>query len=336
MQQKFNSLFLMGALLLVANSANAASVYDNNISALNINMLTDVFMSYTKYGEKMSDLFEHRIMYGTMDRFDEYGDDGSTVKNFDSKNEAKSDSFISDMWINANHINADMHYGNNLSQRGKFNLATVGATTRDIDLERGKISFGGFVSYINTKENNSHANGDVVGIFSNYKFRNFGAKVLLDTGALNNSTENMKFNNSWVNAGADAYAILKIDETFFVRPEVYIAYTFVNSDDLYINGNAVRSENYNFFNVAPELTFIKEVSKNWYGALSAKYVAHMGGTNDIVINDVAVKGLDLDNYTDVGIDVEHNYKQFVFGAKVHKQIGGIDGLSANINIKYAF
>ena len=81
-KSNFNLFMLSGALLLMANSANAATIYDNNISALNINMLTDVFMSYVNYGEKMSDLFAHQQMYGTMDRFDEYGDDGSTVKTF--------------------------------------------------------------------------------------------------------------------------------------------------------------------------------------------------------------------------------------------------------------
>ena len=83
-----SSLFILSgvALLLMANSAHAASIYDNNISALNINMLTDVFMSYTNYGEKMSDLFTKHETYGTMTRLGEYGDDGSTIKTFDSTN----------------------------------------------------------------------------------------------------------------------------------------------------------------------------------------------------------------------------------------------------------
>ena len=104
------------ALLCAVNSANALTVYDNNISALNINMLTDTFMAYTNYGEKMSDLFGKHDMYGTMDRLDEYGDDGSTLTT-SGYEYTSNDGFINDMWINANHINSDIHYGNNISTR---------------------------------------------------------------------------------------------------------------------------------------------------------------------------------------------------------------------------
>ena len=105
------------ALLSALSSANAAGIYDNNIAALNINMLTDTFMSYTNYGAKMSDLFApHTIMYGTMDRLDEYGDDGSTIETYFSPNNTRhSDYFIDNVWVNANHINESMHYGNNIS-----------------------------------------------------------------------------------------------------------------------------------------------------------------------------------------------------------------------------
>jgi hypothetical protein len=181
-----------------------------------------------------------------------------------------------------------------------------------------------------------NSNGDVVAAFANYTYQNFGAKALVNIGSLNNNANSANFNNSWFNMAADVSGIFKIDDTFFVRPDVYLAYTFVTSDDLYINGNTISSKDYNFFNVAPGAAFIKEICPKWYGALSAKYVAHTGGKNDINVGDAKIKGLYLDNHTDIGIDVEHNYEQFVFGAKVHKQIGDIDGWSTNINIKYAF
>ena len=336
MKIKHTSLFLLGTLLYTINYANAAGIYDNNISALNINMLTDVFMSYTNYSEKMSDLFAHKVMYGSMDRLDEYGDDGSTIKTIDQKQKSQNNSFIQHVWINANHVNEDMHYGQNISEHGRFNLATIGATTRATDLKHGKISFGGFASYINTKMSDFNGNGDTVGIFSNYKYKNFGTKALLNIGSINNSSVNTKFNNSWVNVAADASGTFKIDDTFFVRPNIYMSYTFVASDNLYVNGAHISSDNFHFFNISPGAIFIKEVAPNWYGSLSAKYVAHIGGKNDIKVDSTEIRGLYLDNHTDIGIDVEHDYKQFIFGAKVHKQIGGIDGWATNINVKYAF
>lgn len=336
MKPNFNIFILSATMILAANSANATvNVYSNNISALNINMLSDVFMSYANYGEKMSDLFGKHDIYGTMDRFDEYGDDGSTLKTFEDQ-DTKSQPILNTVWINANHINGDLHYGQNISQHGRFNLATIGGTTQDINLAYGKISFGGFASYINTKMPDFHGNGNTIGLFANYKYHRFGVKTLVDIGALNNGSEKTDFNNSWVNAAADVNALFKIDQTFLFRPNVSVAYTYVSSDDLYIDGNVVSSKDFNFFNVAPGAAFIKEISPNWYGSLSAKYVAHFGGKNDIDVGGTSITGLYLDNHTDVGIDVEHNFRHLIFGANVHKQIGGLDGWSTNINLKYAF
>lgn len=334
MKPKFNLFVLSGAMMFAANHATAADIYDNNISALNINMLTDVFMSYANQGDKMSDLFAKRDIYGTMDRFDEYGDDGSTIETFGVPSSSKS--FFDSIWINANHINEHMHYGQNVSEHGRFNLATVGGTLRTNELTYGKISFGGFVSYINTKMPDFHGGGNVIGVFAKYNYRDFGAKALIDTGSLNNGAYNASFNNSWANIATEFDTLLRIDKTFLFRPNIYVGYTHVSSDDLYISGARVYSKDYNFFNIAPGAAFIKEISPNWYGRLSAKYVAHFGGKNDINVNDISIRGLYLDNHTDVGIDIEHNFKQFVFGGAVHKQIGGLDGWSASINAKYAF
>ena len=334
-KSNFNLFMLSGALLLVANSANAATIYDNNISALNINMLSDVFMSYTSHGEKMSDLFGKRDIYGTMNRYDEYGDDGSTLKTFEDS-ATNNQSVLNTVWINANHINEHLHYGQNVSEHGRFNLATVGMTTQAINLAYGKISFGGFASYINTKMPDFHGNGDAVGLFANYKYRGFGIKALADIGSLNNNADGMDFNNSWVNVATDINTLFRIEPTFLFRPNVSVAYTYVSSDDLFIGGNTISSKDYNFFNIAPGVAFIKEISLNWYGSLSAKYVAHFGGKNDINIGNNAIRGLYLDNHTDIGIDIEHNFKHLILGANVHKQVGALDGWSTNINLKYAF
>ena len=333
MKPKFNLFVLPGIMILTANSAGAVDIYSNNISALNINMLSDVFMTYTSHGEKMSDLFSNRATYGTMDRFDEYGDDGSTLETFKSDT---NQSVLKNVWINANHINEHMHYGQNVSKHGRFNLATVGTTTKDIDLAYGKISFGGFASYINTKLPDFHGNGDAVGFFANYKYNNFGVKTLANIGSLNNGADKMDFNNSWVNLGTDINALFKIDRTFLFRPNVALAYTYVSSDDLNIGGFTISSKDFNFFNVAPGAAFIKEISPNWYGSFSVKYVTHFGGKNDIEIAGTSFKGLYLDNHTDIGIDVEYNFGHFIFDGAIHKQIGDLDGWSTNINAKYAF
>ena len=334
MKKNYTLFSLFGALILSAGSASAAGVYDNNISALNINMLTDTFASYPNYGTKMSDLFKKApVMYGTMDRLDEYGDDGSTVMSF---YEPKQDLLFNNIWLDASHINGHFHYGQDINQHARFNLLTIGANTKQIDLRRGNISFGGFASYINTKVPDVRGNGDAFGVFARYKYKSFATTLLADMGSVNNDTNGTRFNNSWANIAVGASGTAKIDETFFIRPEAYMAYSFVSSSDLYANGNNVSMNDFNFFNVAPGISFIKQIVPNWYGTLSGKYVAHFGGKNDIHTGATSTTGLYLDNHTDIGIDVEYDYKQFVFTGKIHKQLGGIDGISATLDAKYAF
>ena len=338
MKQNLKLFALCSALFLASNSADAANVYDNNISALNINMLTDIFMYYNDYSKRMSGLFiKPSKVYGTMDRVNEYGDDGSTVKTPDSNSSAKTHRpFFHSVWANVNHINEEMHYGQNITQHNRFNLATVGTTTRATRFGYGKVFFGGFASYINSQTPDFNSNGDTIGLFANYQNHYVGFRALADIGSLNNNVDGTKFNNSWVNTGLNVFGKLKLDDTLFLRPVVYATYTYVSSDDMYINNDRVVSDNFHFFNVSPSLTFIKEIWEDWYGSLSAKYVAHFGSKNDIEVNGVSHEGLWLENHTDIGIDVEHDYEQWTFGGKIHKQLGGIDGWSANVNVKYAF
>ena len=325
---------LAGILSLVTESASAITVYDNNISALNINALTDVFMSYVNYGDNMFNLFEEPVVYGKMRRVDEYGDDGSTLPSVYSSNPISS--ALDNVWINANHFNANMHYGKKISEHARFNLITAGLTTKNMELKHGAISFGGFVSYINSKLPEIKSNGYTVGLFSHYKYNVFGVRALLDLGSLDNKDSGIKYDNSWFNIATDVYANLKLDETFYVKPSVYLGYALVLSDTIYVNGNKVTSSDYNFFNIAPGISFIKEIAPNWYGALSGKYITHFGGKNDINVNGVSQEELYLDDHTDIGIDIEYKFRQFVFGGKVHALVGDIDGWNSNLNIKYVF
>ena len=336
MNTKSNIRFiaLASALTLLAEPAKSITIYDNNISALNINALTDVFMSYVNYGDNMFDLFEEPVVYGKMRRVDEYGDDGSTLPSVYSSNPISSS--LDNIWINANHFNSDMHYGNKITEHARFNLASAGLATKNMELKHGFISFGGFVSYINSKLPEIKSNGYTVGLFSHYKYNMFGARALVDIGSLDNKDSGIKYDNSWFNIATDIYANLKIDDTFYAKPSLYLGYALVLSDTIYVDGDKVTSSDYNFFNIAPGISFIKEIVPNWYGALSGKYVTHFGGKNNIHVNGTSQDELYLDSHTDIGIDIEYRFKHFVFGGKVHAMIGDIDGWNSNLNIKYVF
>lgn len=332
---QLSSLFAVIAVLASTPATAATNIYANNASALNINMLTNSFLSYTHNGERLSDLFVHKKLYGSMTRIDEYGDDGTTLPS-DYVEEDNSRYLMKNIWIDVNHINGHTHYDNNSSTKNRFNLVTVGATSQSINLTYGDISFGLFGGYINSDSSYATANGDTGGIFAHYNLNNFTATVLADIGSMNNNSNDIDFNNSWTNVAMDANIKFDIDNTFIIQPGLSIAYTFVSSDDLYVNNNIVWSKDFNFLNLAPGIDFIKEIAPNWFGALSAKYIAHFGGKNDIYIANIKQDGTDTDNHIDLGLDIEHDFKRFTLSGNIHKQIGGFDGWSGNILVKYAF
>lgn len=328
-------LFVLTSTLLCAtNSASAVNAYYNNISAVNINVLSDTFMSYVNYGEKMSDLFERPDLYRLMKRVDEYGDNGSTIKTIDS--ESTSVTPLNDIWVDGNYTSAKIDYDHSIHSRSHFNLASVGTNLRPVELKYGNISFGGFASYINTKIGNIRGSGDAAGVFAHYKYHEFGTHLLANIGSLNNTVKHQDFNNSWVNVADDIYANLKLDETLYFKPSMYVGYTWVSSDDLYINNTRIASSDFHFLNLAPSVQFIKEITHNLYGTLSAKYVMHLLGDDYIHVGNQKIDTLDIDDHTDIGIDLEYHLNQFVFGGKVHKQLGDVNAWNFNLNVRYVF
>ena len=63
---------------------------------------------------------------------------------------------------------------------------------------------------------------------------------------------------------------------------------------------------------------------------------HLLGDNHIYVGNSKIDSLDIDNHTDIGINLEYYLRKFVFGGNAHYQIGDINGWSFNLNMKYSF
>ena len=332
----YKKIFSICTALFVCNFANAATIYDNGISALNINMLTQNLMQYAHRGESMSQNFRRKNIYGTMTRLDEYGDDGSTLKT-SPINSSKNSTLFSDVWIDFTHINTRGHYNHaNISERDRFYLATIGGDIQNINTKYGDILFGGFINYITGDASSIDKNGNSLGLYARYEYSDFDATVLINNGSINNDSNIDDFTNAWFNVAVDASWKFHIDKTLYFQPQIYVGYNWVSSDSLYINSDTISSKNFAFFNIAPGAKFIKNIIDNWYGALSVKYMATFGDEKDIYVNDLNAAKIAIDNYTQIDMNIEYDYKQFVFGAGISKQFGGFDGWIGNINAKYLF
>mgnify|MGYP007022101616 CR=1 FL=1 len=304
----YKKIFSICTLVCTCGIAYATTVYDNGISVLNINMLTHNLMNYAHRGESMSQNFQAKNIYGTMTRFDEYGDDGSTLK-IPPKNSTPSSNLFTDVWGDFTHINTNGHYNHtDTSKHNRLYMTTIGGDTQKIKTDFGDVNFGVFVGSVFGDTSSIDALGNSVGLFARFERGDFDATLLLNNGSLNNDSGTNNFSNAWFNIATDAAMKFRIDETLFFQPQIYFGYNWISSDNLYINGDTVSSQNFNLFNIAPSARFVKNIIGGWYGALAVKYMATFGDNKDIYVNGLRAAKIAIDNYTEIGMNIEYDYE----------------------------
>lgn len=328
-------LGLLSALMLMPIGANAVSIYDNSIGATNINMLTVDLMKNAKHSDNLSLFLRGKNVYGNMTRIDEYGDDGSTIDR--TQNYKYVDVLAQDVWADVDYVNTRMNYKTGLSDRSRLMVASVGFDSIDFYLNNGSILFGAFWGYVGGRIANFNTDGQTVGLFTKYDYQNFSVAGMIDTGAIRNDLQIYDFNNAWLNVAVDANVKIRLNSTTYLEPTLYFGYTRVTTDDnVRINGDLVMTNNFNFWNIAPSIKFVTQMSDNWYGGAFFKYVNTSDGKNDIVFQNITYTGIDIDNYSMAGINAEYRYNKFVFESTITKQMGTHNGWGGNINAKYLF
>ena len=327
-------LSFLPVFALISVGANASSsVYENNVGAININMLTEQMMSVTHNDESISDFIIGQQTYGTMTRVDEYGDDGTTIKSrtdFEHPLEQVA-------WVDVKYLNAETDYGNKKSTRSRTHMETLGFNTKDFDLDYGALSFGAFIGNIGSDMLNLYSNGFVFGAFSHYKYHNFDITALLDNGSINKNDDYTTFNNAWFNAAIDTSLNIRLNNILYIRPKMYVGYTTISGDKFRINGQVVPAKDFRYFNFVPSLELSTRLARNFYGSLFGKYVSVNGDVDkNVYLNHAIVDKTSAKDYSEFGINLEYNYKSYVFTGYIHKQIEGFDGWAGNLGLKMSF
>jgi len=337
--QKSALFAIVFAPMVVANADAAPSVYQNNVGAINLNMLTERFMAFTHMDENISDFVINTDIYGTMTRLDEYGDDGTIVnKPKDEEDEEEFEPSLSRLvWADVQYLNTRAEYNDNVSERNRIRMETIGFNTKEFDLVYGSISFGAFLGNIAEDIFSFTGNGFTFGVFSHYKMHDFDVTVLANNGSINNNSGNNMFNNSWYNVAADTSMNISLTDSVSFRPKVYVGYTSITADDFKINGDVVPSKYFRFWNVVPSAEISAKLARNFYGSLFGKYVWVNGDTEkNVYLNGAAIDKTEAKDYAEFGLDLEYDYKKFVFTGYVHKQIEGFDGWIGKLGLKYVF
>lgn len=332
-----SALFAIALSPMVVTGANA-SMYQNNVGAINLNMLTERLMAYAHMDENISDLIDFKEMYGTMKRIDEYGDDGTIVrkktitKDDDDLNIARS------VWADVQYLNSKADYNDNVSERSRIRMETIGFNTRDFDLSYGSLSFGAFLGNIAEDIFSFTGNGFMVGGFARYNYYNMvNVTALIDNGSINRNSDTNEFNNAWINYGLDVSTNIRLTNVIFLRPKMYAGYTTVSAYRTRINDGILPYKKFRFLNLVPSVDLSARLARNLYSSLSAKYVSVNGDTDkNVYLNDAIVDKTTAKDYAEFGLDLEYDYEPVVIKGYIHKQTNGFDGWVGNIGVKYMF
>ena len=243
------------------------------------------------------------------------------------------------IWADYRYLNVKSNYGsNNIDERSRIHMGAVGFDSKNFDTGAGDLAFGGFIGYANQNMMDFTSDGYFVGFFTKYNYGMFGLTGMVTNGALMNSSDIHRFDNSWTNAAMDMSLKIKTYRSLYFQPMIYGGYTHVSTDRLRINNvPTVPEDSFTFWNVAPSVKIGALLSDHLYGAISGKYVMTYGDKNkDLYVNNVLTDRTTAKDYGEFGLNLEYNLDGVILSGAAYKLTNGFDGWSGNINVKYVF
>lgn len=373
-EMKKVSLIALSIFILSANATFAAGSHiyantftANNITAIQHSIMTNAIQTFEgtaaaalggrarliKNDKESKSLYGTTPMYGWPRLYGEYGDDGSVQQTGRSGGDELSEELetkdprpvINSAWLTWQHFDDDVKFKgydelNTDTDLIMFGLAG-GEAQRGIGISEWGI-FGGYVGGVQENEFiDIDERGGYVGLYTGYNIQKFNLSFAANAGALYNNAEhkygNDEFANLWAGAALNATYNIALDDTFTLQPGVYAGYTWVGSANyMSMSGDTVANQNFNVFEVAPEIRAIKHIGKGWFGSLNFKYAFMMGNGGDVVLNGNIMEELDSRDYAEYGIGIEKSIDRFNVALNLNRRDGGRAGWSGGFNLKYIF
>ncbi len=372
-EMKKISLLALSVFMLSANGALAAGphIYANKITANNITAIQHSIMSnamqtfegtaaaalggrakLVKQTEDSKFLYGTTPMYGWPRLYGEYGDDDTAQRGRnggdDDINELeRTDNrpVLNSVWLNWQHVNDDVKFKGYDELSTNTDLISFGLAGGEAQRGIGISEWGIFGGYIGGDQENKFISiderGGYVGLYTGYNIQLFNMSLAADFGTLYNNAEhqygNDEFANMWAGAALNMTYNIALDNTFTIQPGVYAGYTWISGANyMSMSGDAVANQNFNSFEIAPEIRAIKHIGRGWFGFINFKYAFMMGHGGDVVVNGMKYDDLDMRDYAEYGIGIEKSIDRFNIALNLNRRDGGRAGWNGGFNVKYIF
>lgn len=122
-----------------------------------------------------------------------------------------------------------------------------------------------------------------------------------------------------------------------IQPGMYIGYTWIKSAN-YIStlGNNIENQNFNVFEVNPEISILKYIGAGWTGSINFKYRFIMWQDGTLTVNNNIMDDLYTRDYAEYGIGIEKNIDKFYISMNINRVDGGRYGWNGGLRLKYIF
>lgn len=280
-------------------------------------------------------------IYGSMVLYGEYNDDGNI-----GRNGGDTQTPLINAWANWQYTHSDIAPDNFNRFNSRYHIATLGISGPQKQTKRGhKYNWNFYGGYINgtsrNKDLTSDDNGGFVGLHNKLHFQDIIINTTINAGALKSGTKYITLTddhaNIWFGAGTNIAYKLNIDKTFFIYPNISIAYTWVkNQTDNTAYGNELKNHSFGFFEISPAIQAIKHIGSDWYGTLGLRQIIHSSPDHKITLDNQTHNLPTIGDYTEYALTLEKLTDTFHFKINIGRHDGSVSGWTGGINIKYIF
>ena len=352
---------ILPAILTLSTSNNAHAVpehiYANTITTHNIATLQH-HITQTAFNAFEGSIERHlysnktqqkntssrKDIYGTMQTYGEYNDDGSFGRN--GGDTINPDLILNNVWINYQHLGDDAKIDNISALESNFDMIIGGLAGGEAKMGNGISKWGIYGGYIGGKQENKSLNideqGGFVGVYNGFDMGQFNLSSTIIGGTIDNSAKNDfgsdDYTNLWIGGTINATYDIPLDETFTIRPGAQIGYTWIKSKSYTsASSDIIKNDNFSIFEVSPEIRMLKHIGNGWLGSINGKYVMLISNGGDITLNTSRIDRIKTDNFFEYGISLEKHISK----TNISLNIGRRDsnsryGWIGGINIKHIF
>ncbi len=221
-----------------------------------------------------------------------------------------------------------------------------GFNSDKIKLGDNYVGYGIYAGYLNGEGkytgNEIDQEGGYIGLSSSLQNGNFVMAGTINGGFIKNEAKHSfgtdKYDTYWTGVSLKTGYDYHVNNSLTIQPNVYAAYSFVNSEDYTSKSGAkIKNDNLHLFEVAPGLKVNQTFANGWNGFAGAKYAFVMDNGGDTNVDSALLPNISVKDYVEYGLGLEKDIRfDWRLAATINRRDGGRQGWNGSLTVKHDF